>query len=456
MTLGCKVNAYETQAVAGMFRRRGYRIVGFDEEADVYVINTCSVTSTGARKSRQMIRRAIRRNPQAIVVAMGCHTQEAAEEVAGIPGVDVVVGTDGRRRIVDLVEEVMVTGQPVNAVSRVGRSRDYEEIPATHIEGKARAVIKVQDGCDEFCSYCVIPRLRGRSRSRLSHHVLQEAQDLVAEGYGEIVLTGVHLGAYGADLDPPITVVDLVRAVGSIPGLLRLRLSSLDPHEISDELIEVIAGNPRICRHLHIPAQAGDDAILRAMRRRNTTADYFRLVERLRGALPGIAITTDIIVGFPGETEADFQATYEFCRAIGFSKIHVFPYSRRRGTRAATMEGQVEAAVKKARAQRLLELSDTLALSYHQTLVGKPLEVLIEAPSDKYANYMQGLTDTYVRVHMPAGRITEPGAMVEVVAAVAFSDGLRANEMPILKKCNRNMGKNQHQAGGCTFPAKGD
>lgn len=434
MTLGCKVNAYETQAVAGMFRERGYRIVGFDEEADVYVINTCSVTGTGAKKSRQMIRRAIRRNPQATVVAMGCHTQEAAAEVASIPGVDVVVGTAGRRRIVDLVEDVIATGQPIDAVVRVGRSREYEEIPATHAEGKTRAVIKVQDGCDEFCSYCVIPRLRGRSRSRLLNHVVEEAQDLIVAGYGEIVLTGVHLGAYGADLDPPLTVVDLVKAVGNMPGLLRLRLSSLDPHEISDALIEVIAGNARICRHLHIPAQAGDDGILRAMRRRNSAADYFELVDRLRRALPDLAITTDIIVGFPGETDTHFQATYDFCTAIGFSKIHVFPYSRRRGTRAATMPGHVEVAVRKERAQRLLELSDALALSYHKSLVGRPLEVLIEAPSDKYADYMQGLTDTYVRVHMPAGQIAEPGALVEVVATEAFSDGLRADETPILKK----------------------
>jgi threonylcarbamoyladenosine tRNA methylthiotransferase MtaB len=431
-TLGCKVNMYETQAVASMFRERGYRIVDFSEEADVYVINTCSVTNVGARKSRQMIRRAVRRNPGATVVAMGCHSQAAAAEVAAIGGVDIVVGTDGRRRIVDFVEEAAATGQPISAVGKIAQCREYEEMPATHVEGRSRAVIKVQDGCNEFCSYCLIPRIRGRSRSRLPHHILEEAQALVSAGVPEIVLAGVHLGAYGADLVSPLTLADLVQAVAAVPGLLRLRLSSLDPHEITSELIAVMAGNRRICRHLHIPAQAGDDTILRAMRRRNSVAEYAQQVSQLRRAVPGLAITTDIIVAFPGETDASFEATCDFCAGMDFSKIHVFPYSRRAGTRAAAMGGHVEAAVKRKRTQRLLALSDDLALSHHRQLVGCPVEVLVEAPSDRFPDYVQGLTDTYVRVHVPGIDAAKPGSMVRATAVEAFVDGLRAKEPQML------------------------
>lgn len=418
---------YETQAVAGMFRDRGYNVVEFEDPADVYVINTCSVTNAGARKSRQMIRRARRHNQCAVVVAMGCYCQSTTDEVTSMPEVNIVVGTHGRDRIVDLVERAIETKQRINAVSPIAPVREYEEIAATFAEGRTRAIIKAQDGCNEYCSYCQIPRARGRSRSRSPERVLQEAQMLIGEGFKEIVLTGVHLGTYGSDLEEAVSLATLLRSVADLPGLMRLRISSVDPHEITRELVEVIAENRVICRHLHIPAQAGDDEILRAMRRRNSVSEYRQLVETLRQAMPNLAITTDIIVGFPGETEASFDRTYEFCAEMAFSKIHVFPYSRRARTRAATLPNQVSSDEKRERTQRLLALSEASALAYHQSFVGSEVEVLLEGASELYPDHVQGLTDTYVRVHTPARDGASLGELVTVTALEATAHGLKAD-----------------------------
>lgn len=402
-TLGCKVNFYDTEAVASLFRRAGYTVVDFDDEADVYVINTCSVTNVGARKSRQVIRRAISRNPAAVVVAMGCYAQYAPDEVAAIPGVDVVVGTHRRGEIVDLVEEVRRTNRPIRAVvDKIFKVREFEELPVFEFEGRTRAILKIQDGCNEFCSFCQIPWARGRNRSRLPQHVVEQAQALAAAGYKEIVLTGVHLGTYGVDLEEPVNLARVVRMIHDIPGLERIRLSSVDPHEVTDELIDVVTTLPKVCRHFHIPAQSGDDDVLLLMRRRNSVEEYRRVVEKIRERVPGVAITTDIIVGFPGETDERFENTVRFCEEMRFSKIHVFPYSRRQGTLADRLPGHVSDAVKEARTRRLLAVSAASSRAFHQSLVGTCVEVLAESGGAQ-EGWAEGLTDTYVRVRFAVG-----------------------------------------------------
>ncbi|HET7559639.1 MAG TPA: tRNA (N(6)-L-threonylcarbamoyladenosine(37)-C(2))-methylthiotransferase MtaB, partial [Limnochordia bacterium] len=328
-TLGCKVNFYDTDAVAETFRRRDYEVVpwGGAVPADVYVINTCSVTNTGAKKSRQFIRRAVQQNPRAIVVAMGCYAQFAPGEVARIPGVDLVVGSHRRGEIVAEVERIAAgerPTQPINLVENLLKQRTYEELPARSFDGRTRATLKVQDGCNAFCAFCQIPWSRGKNRSRRPEHVVGEAKALAELGYREVVVSGVHIGTYGADLEQPLDLAELLARLHDVAGLERIRLSSIDPHEVTDRLIEALVSLPRVCRHLHVAAQSGDDDVLLAMRRRNRAGECRARIERLRSRLPDIAVTTDIIAGFPGETEAQFQNTLDFCRALEFSKVHVF------------------------------------------------------------------------------------------------------------------------------------
>jgi len=423
-TLGCKVNFHDTEGVASLFRRRGYRVVDFDELADVYVINTCSVTNTGAKKSRQSIRRAISQNPRAVVVVMGCYAQYAPDEVAAIPGVDIIIGTHRRTELVDMVEEVLETGRPIRAVEKIFKVREFEELPVLDFEGRTRATLKIQDGCNEFCSFCQIPWARGRSRSRLPERVQEQVERLAAQGFKEVVLTGVHLGTYGMDLDPPSSLAEIIRRIHDTPGLERIRISSVDPNEIDDELIDVVTGLPKVCRHLHIPAQSGDDDILLLMRRRHSVDQFRQVVEVLRARLPELAITTDVIVGFPGETDERFENTFRFCREIGFSKIHVFPYSVRAGTAAERLPGHVEHSVKHARAERLIALSEELALAFHRRLVGTVQEVLVERSSGPWR---KGLTDTYVRVEFqdePGSSPVQEGDLVSVRVDEAESDGV--------------------------------
>ncbi|HHT25697.1 MAG TPA: tRNA (N(6)-L-threonylcarbamoyladenosine(37)-C(2))-methylthiotransferase MtaB [Firmicutes bacterium] len=424
-TLGCKVNVYDTEMAAEQFRRAGYQVVDFDQPADVYVINTCSVTNMGARKSRQMIRRAVNSHPEAVIVAMGCYSQYAPDEVEAIAGVDVLLGTQGRKHIVELVEAARQNKRRVNAVGTIMAERQFEELDALHFEGRTRAVLKVQDGCNEFCSYCQIPWARGRNRSRLPERVIEQVRGLVRQGFPEIVLTGVHVGTYGEDLSPKTSLAALLREVAQIPGVERLRLSSIDPHEVTDELIEVMSANASICHHLHIPAQSGEDGVLAAMRRRNTVQEYRKLVAQLRREIPDIAITTDIIAGFPGESEESFQQTLAFCREMKFNKIHAFPYSRRKGTKADAMPGHLPRQVKQERARRLIALSDELALEHHQALLDQTVTVLVEQPSDYASKYVQGLTDTYVRVHLPGDGL-EPGDFVQVRIVAAMVESVVA------------------------------
>lgn len=397
-TLGCKVNQYDTDAVVGQFREAGYTLVDFREPADVYLINTCTVTNLGDRKSRQMIRRAHRNNPDAKVVVMGCLAQTTPDEVSELEGVTLVVGTDKRDRIVEELERLEL-GEQKSLVDDIFQVTDFEDLPALSFSGRTRAALKIQDGCNQFCTYCRVPFARGRSRSRSKESVLNQVRELVAQGYKEIVLTGIHLGLYGEDLKPKLSLAAIVKEITQIEELLRLRISSVDPHEIDEELIDLFAHNPIVCRHVHIPLQSGSDEVLRRMRRNYSSSDFLKIVEKLRGRVPEIAITTDIMVGFPGETGEDFLQTLNVAQEVAFSKIHVFQYSKRAGTAAARFPDQIPAEVKESRSKRLIELGNTMSENFHRSFVGKNVEILVEQ-----LNQGQGVghTDNYLKVNFPA------------------------------------------------------
>lgn len=413
-TLGCKVNQYESSAIGDMFRQAGYQVVDFEQPADVYVINTCTVTHLGDRKSRQIIRRAAKQNPAAVIAVTGCYAQTSPGEVLEIPGVDLVVGTKDKSRIVKLVEAYSGETGPVNIVADVMASDCFEELPVPSEQGKTRAFLKIQEGCNSFCAYCIIPYARGPVRSRLPENVLNSAAELVQQGFKEIVLTGIHIGAYGQDFpDRHIDLGWLVERLAKVPGLVRLRLGSVEPHDINDALIQAVARNKNICRHLHIPLQSGDDEILASMKRRYDTRRFEELIQRIYSTIEGIAITSDVIVGFPGETEHHFQNTLNTVARSGFAAIHVFKYSPRKGTPAADMPHQVSPEEKEDRSKRLIELGNRLAHEYARRQLGKELPVLVEQPSDKDEGMFEGHTDTYLKVLFP-GKEDLRGQLVAV------------------------------------------
>ncbi|MBE3554402.1 MAG: tRNA (N(6)-L-threonylcarbamoyladenosine(37)-C(2))-methylthiotransferase MtaB [Thermicanus sp.] len=404
-TLGCKVNFYETEAIWQLFKNKGYTQVDFEEEADVYVINTCTVTNTGDKKSRQVIRRAIRKNPNAVVAVTGCYAQTSPAKVLEIPGVDIVIGTQGRDRLLDYVEEYKNSRMPINAVANIMKQKEFEELSVPTFSEKTRAFLKIQEGCNNFCTFCIIPWAKGLSRSRKPESVLQQARTLVANGYREIVLTGIHTGGYGEDLEG-YSLAQLLMDLIEIEGLHRIRISSIEASQISEEMIEVFRNNPKMCRHLHIPLQAGDDTILKSMHRKYTTAQYKEKIEKIKEALPHVAITTDVIVGFPGETEEMFQNTYDYIREIGFAELHVFPYSKRTGTPAARFPNQVPEEVKKERVDRLLELNRELTLRYAKKFEGEVLEVIPEEyyDGDPKSGKVVGYSDNYLRIAFMGSR----------------------------------------------------
>jgi threonylcarbamoyladenosine tRNA methylthiotransferase MtaB len=417
-TLGCKVNQYETEAVGELFRRRGYRLVDPWEAADIYVINTCTVTSASDRKCRQAIRRFRRLNPDALIVAMGCYTQHAPNEVAALPGVAVVVGVDQRGQVVDLVEKALAEEERVQMVAPAASIQEFEELPIEAFRGRTRAFIKVQDGCNEHCTYCKVRLVRGPSRSRDPMAVKAEVERLAQAGFKEIVLTGVHLGGYGQDLPGRWDLARLINHIQGIDGIRRIRISSVDPHEVTPELLQTLQLGT-VCRHLHIPLQSGSDKILRLMGRKYTAGQYEEMVARAREKTPGLAISTDIIVGFPGEEEEDFLATLTFVRRMQFSRLHVFTYSPRPNTPAARLQ-DLPKKVKEERSQRLIQLGDELQLAFHQQLVGRVEEVLLEAPA-KEPGLLEGLTDNYVRV-VAAGPDELAGSLLPVRITAAHQD----------------------------------
>lgn len=398
-TLGCKVNFVDTEGIWQLFKKEGYEQVDFEETADVYLINTCTVTNTGDRKSRQIIRRAVRRNPNAIVAVTGCYAQTSPAEIMDIEGVDLVIGTQDRDKLMDYVGKLHAQRQPINAVRNIMKTRDFEDLDVPDFTGHTRAFLKIQEGCNNFCTFCIIPWSRGLSRSRSPESVLAQAHQLVAAGYQEIVLTGIHTGGYGDDLDN-YKLSDLLRALDGVDGLKRIRISSIEASQIDDDMIEVLNTSEKMCRHLHIPLQAGDDGILKAMRRKYTTAEYAEKIQKLHKALPGVAITTDVIVGFPGETEEMFQRGYKFMEQLKFAEMHVFPYSKRTGTPAARMDEQVDEEVKHRRVHELIDLSERMQLAYAQPFVGQVLDVIPEhrSKSDMERGVMVGYSDNYLHV----------------------------------------------------------
>lgn len=404
-TLGCKVNQADTASMEEIFRAAGYEIVDFNKPADIYLINTCVVTNTGQRKSRQIINRAVRNHPLSLVVVTGCYPQTAADEVRAIEGVDVIIGNQERGRIVELVEESLLSkkSKVLDNVQKMTVDTKFEELGVGTETDKTRAFLKIQEGCNQYCTYCIIPYARGPLRSRSLDSIREEVGKLVAAGYKEVVLIGIHLGCYGKELvknDKHITLYDAVQAALSVEGVCRLRLGSLESVEVEPRLLELMANEPRLCKHLHLPLQSGCDKILKAMHRPYDTARFQALLKDIRAQVPDVAITTDIIVGFPGETEEDFATTLEFARQCGFAKMHIFPYSKRKGTPAESMPDQVDEAVKSERAARLAAVDEELHQEMLQSMLGKTEEVLFEQPVD--VGYMEGLCGPYLRVVVPA------------------------------------------------------
>lgn len=396
-TLGCKVNQYETDAMAGLFEQKGYEIVDFNEKADVYVINTCGVTGEAAKKSRKSIRKAIRKNPNAVVAVAGCYAQTELEEIKRIPGVDVVIGTARKGDIVNLVEKAGESKKPIDVVKDILKVNEYEKISPFKRKEKTRAFLKIQEGCNQFCAYCIIPYARGPIRSRDPEDVVGEAAKLVEQGYKEIVLTGINLVMYGRDL-PDVDLKHIVKLIHNIQGLERIRLSSIEPVGITEDLIEGITSLPKVCPHFHIPLQSGSDVVLKKMNRRYTTQHYRHIISSLRQRIPDVSITTDIIVGFPGETEREFEKTCFFAEEMGFSKIHVFKYSKRKGTPAASMKAQVPEHEKRRRSSKLLMLSRRMEREYIDKFIGSIKDIIIEKEARGKRGLTEGITDNYIRV----------------------------------------------------------
>lgn len=413
-TLGCKVNQADTASMENLFLRSGHQLVSFDGEADVYIINTCVVTNTGQRKSRQTIHRAIRKNPNALIVVTGCYPQTAAEEVKAIAGVDMIIGNQDRAQIVQLVEERLAHRQTdtLDAVHKLTASTAFEEMAAGDITDKTRAFLKIQEGCNQFCTYCIIPYARGPLRSRSLESIRTETQRLISAGFKEIVLIGIHLGCYGKENPDGPTLYDAVKTVLDVPGVQRLRLGSLESVEVEPRLLTLMQEDARFCRHLHLPLQSGCDKTLQAMHRPYTTVKFKTLLADIKTKVPDIAITTDVIVGFPGETEADFETTCKFAESCGFSKMHIFPFSARKGTPAEKFAGAVTEAVKKERADILGRIDETMHKAFLQAMVGQNAEVLFEQPAGE--DYFEGLTGNYQRVFVKSGGLNLGGEILPV------------------------------------------
>lgn len=395
-TLGCKVNHYETEAIWQLFKDANYERVEFETNADVFVINTCTVTNTGDKKSRQIIRRAIRQNPDAVVCVTGCYAQTSSAEIMEIPGVDIVVGTQDRHKLLDYIQQFQDERQPINGVGNIMKNRTYEELEVPYFTDRTRASLKIQEGCNNFCTFCIIPWARGLMRSRDPEKVVEQATQLVNSGYKEIVLTGIHTGGYGQDLKN-YNLAQLLRDLDTIEGLERIRISSIEASQLTDEVIDVIGNSNKVVRHLHIPLQSGSDDVLKRMRRKYTMAHFSERLTKLHQALPDLAVTSDVIVGFPGESEDEFQETYDFIVNHHFSELHVFPYSPRIGTPAARMDNQIDEETKNVRVHKLISLSNQLAKEYSSKFEDEVLEVIPEEMGEE-PHTLVGYADNYMKV----------------------------------------------------------
>ena len=394
--LGCKVNQYESEAIAELFAEKGYEIVGIDEEADVYVINTCTVTNFGDKKSRQLIRKVKRQNENAIVAVVGCYAQTAPKELMEIAGVNLVIGTKDRAQIVEMVEQYDRANGVENHVSDIMKERVFEPLSIQKLANRTRAYLKIQDGCSQYCSYCIIPYARGPIRSREPQEVVAEVKRLAENGFKEVVLTGIHVASYGKDRRDT-SLLDILKQVHEVEGIERIRFSSIEPNVVTEEFAQTMAALPKVCDHFHLSLQSGCDKTLKEMNRKYDTEKYRQAAATLRKYLPKVALTTDIIVGFPGETEEDFRESYAFAEEIGFAKIHVFPYSPKRGTPAAARKDHLLNAVKSERSHTLIQLSDRMAADFLADAVGTDAEVLYERAVGE--GIYEGHTTNYMKVH---------------------------------------------------------
>lgn len=392
-TLGCKVNQYETNAMMQKMIEAGYEVVDFETKADIYIINTCTVTNMADKKSRQMLRRVKEINPEAILVAVGCYAQVAKEKLEQIPEIDLILGINEKNDIVKYVEQASKNTY-VSDVLHQTEFLDFGDVTYTE---KTRAVIKVQDGCNQFCSYCIIPYARGRIRSRKPESVIKEITDVAKEGIKEVVITGIHIASYGKDFNTEYRLIDLLEEIQKVDGIQRIRLGSLEPTLITEEFVTRLKKLSKICDHFHLSLQSGCNETLKRMNRKYTTDQFRHVVELLRKAYPEVHLTTDVIVGFPGETEEEFNKTYEFLKEIKFYKMHVFKYSPRSGTVAAKMPNQIDGNIKEERSNKLIELSDENEKEYNQKYIGKEVEVLLE---EREGEYLKGHTTNYMVVKM--------------------------------------------------------
>ena len=397
-TLGCRVNTYESEAMAEKFVREGYEIVDFSEKADVYVINTCSVTNMGDKKSRQIIGKARRLNEEAIIAAVGCYSQIAPDEVSAIEGVDVVLGTRNKGDIVYYVNKARDEQKQQIQVAEVLKNKEFEDLSIADYQDKTRAFLKIQDGCNRFCAYCLIPDTRGAVCSKDFNKVMQEIKDLASHGFKEIILSGIHTASYGVDLEEKVSVVDILEAIENIDGIERVRIGSIDPTFFTEDVVKRIVCLKKLCPQFHLSLQSGCDATLKRMNRRYSSKKYEEIVNLLRDKIKDVSITTDVIVGFPGETDEEFNETYEFLKRIKLTKTHIFKYSQRTGTKAYSMENQVDGTAKDKRSKILIELNKVNEENFIKSYIGKTLDVLFEEKYSKEENYYVGYTKNYIRV----------------------------------------------------------
>ena len=397
-TLGCKVNQYETEAMEEMFKEKGYKIVDNHQLADIYIINTCTVTNMGDRKSRQFMRRARKLNKDAVIAAVGCYSQVSPEEVENIEEVDLVIGTTNRDKIVELCELARESSDKINIVEDIRMFKEFEEINIDNLKSKTRAYIKIQDGCNQFCSYCIIPYARGPIRSRELSDIIEESKRLSEKGFKEIVLTGIHVESYGKDLED-LALIDVIEKVAKVDGIERIRLSSVEPRLITKEFLERARATGKLCDHFHLSLQSGSESTLKRMNRKYSKEEYRDNVALIREYMPDAGITTDIIVGFPGEDDREFEESYNFARDIGFSRVHVFKYSKRDGTPAASMKEQVDGNIKNTRSESLIQLGEKMAGEFMENLVGRELSVLFEE-DETGDTCIEGYTTNYIRVRI--------------------------------------------------------
>ena len=400
ITLGCKVNQYETNAMAQKFKESGYEIVDMNDDiSDICIVNTCTVTNMSDRKSRHSLRRVKEKNPSAIIAAVGCYAQVAKNDLENMPEIDIVLGNEEKANIVQYVEKFIENEKKLIEIEDIATKKEFEDMGQITYTEKTRAFIKVQDGCNQFCSYCIIPYARGRVRSRNAESIIKEITQIAQNGIKEVVITGIHVASYGRDFENENGLIELLEKINEIEGIKRIRLGSLEPKIITEEFMQRLSKLEKICHHFHLSLQSGCDATLKRMNRKYTTSEVKEIIERLRRYYDDVMLTTDIIVGFPGETEEEFETTYQFLKQAKLYKMHVFQYSPRKGTRAAVMPNQIDGNIKEARSKKLIELSNENQKMYNQQLVGKEVEVLFEDKEvEDGITYFRGHTQNYVLV----------------------------------------------------------